>query len=94
MKKIILVPLAIALASSFAFAKKDEKQTLISSMTKACKTELAKDPALTDTTDGEAVWKNLEDKEHSSVKLSKACHTAHEKYEDKYHRGEEENETH
>ena len=85
MKTLFLTLVVLAFGLS-AFAKKDDKQTLIDSMVKHCKTELAKDPGLTDTTDGEAVWKNLEDKEHAKVKLSKKCDTAHEKYEHKYHK--------
>ena len=84
MKKIVLVS-TLSLVASFAFAK-DEKQVLINNMVKACQSELAKDPALTDTSNGETVWKNLEDKEHAKVKFAKTCHAAHEKYEAKYHK--------
>jgi hypothetical protein len=90
MIKTIVVTIALTFAVSAAFAKKsDEKEKLVKNMVKSCKADLAKDPAQTNTTDGEAVWKNLEDKENGTVKLSKACHSAHEKYEAKYHKEDE-----
>lgn len=89
MKTLFLTLVVVAFSLS-AFAKKDDKQTLINSMVKNCKAELAKDPALADTSDGEGVWKNLEDKEHAKVKLSKKCDDAHEKYEHKYHKEDKE----
>jgi len=56
MKTIFLSLVVVAFGLS-AYAKKDLKQTLTSAMVKNCAAELAKDPALTDTADGEAVWK-------------------------------------
>lgn len=92
MKRLAISLIGCCLTVS-AFAKgKDNKEILIKNMVKACKTELAKDPALADTTDGETVWKNIEDKEHGTVKLSKNCHNAHEKYEAKYHKEESDEE--
>jgi hypothetical protein len=91
MKSIALALVVTALSLS-AYAKRDDKQTLIDSMAKNCKSELAKTPKLTDLTDGETVWKNLEDKEHSKVALSKDCEAAHEKYEAKYHKEDEKSE--
>lgn len=88
MKKIFSISLVVAFISSIALAKKNDKQAMIGNMAKLCKIELAKDPALGDTTDGEAIWKNLEDKEHAGIKLSKNCGTAHEQYEHKYHKEE------
>lgn len=88
--KLLAITLVGCCLSASAFAKgKTDKETLVKNMVSACKAELAKDPALTDTTDAENVWKNLEDKEHSKVKLSRRCHSAHEKYEAKYHKDEE-----
>ena len=90
MKYVVTILLALSFGTT-VFAKKDEaadKQKLVDGMVKACKADLAKAPALADTTDGETVWKNLEDKEHSNVKISKNCHNAHEKYEHKYHKEE------
>lgn len=90
MKKVILTAVVLAFASSMALAKTtDMKQMMIKHMTTACKADLAKEPALKDFTDGEMIWKNLEDKEHAGVKLTKACNMAHEKYEHKFHKGEE-----
>jgi hypothetical protein len=89
--KVFLAMLIASACSLCAFAKGDgtaDKANLINKMVSACKEELAKDPALTETTDGEMVWKNLEDKEHAKVKLSKNCDKAHEKYEHKYHKEE------
>jgi hypothetical protein len=91
MKTFFAVLIALSFSGS-AFAKKDsaaEKQKLIDKMVSACKAELAKDPALAETSDGETVWRNLEDKEHANVKFAKNCHVAHEKYEHKYHKDEE-----
>lgn len=86
MKALAILVIGSCLSVS-AYAKgKTDKETLVKNMVSACKAELANDPALTDTTDGETVWKNIEDKEHGTVKLSKTCHSAHEKYEAKYHK--------
>jgi hypothetical protein len=63
---------------------------LIKKMATACKAELAQDPSLSETTDGEKVWRNLEDKKHPQAKFSKGCHSAHEKYEAKYHKEDSE----
>lgn len=89
MRFIFLSVLVLAFSAS-AFAKKDEKQVLIDKMVTNCKAELGKEPALAETKDAETVWRNLEDKEHSKVALSKQCHTAHEAYEHKYHKDEAE----
>jgi hypothetical protein len=93
MKFVMISIIALAFSAS-AYAKNDDKQTLINSMVKNCKAELAKDPALKDTKDGETVWRNLEDKENSKMKFSKSCHAAHEKYEHKYHKEEDEKAEH
>lgn len=98
MKKL-LIALCVVGFGVTGFSKADsgaDKKLLTDKMTKACKTELAKEPALDGTQDGEAIWKNLEDKEHSKVKLSKNCDNAHEAYEAKYHKGDkaEESEKH
>ncbi|MBL7669701.1 MAG: hypothetical protein JNM39_04385 [Bdellovibrionaceae bacterium] len=87
MKTLIASAIALGLASS-AYAANDKK-ALTDRMLSACKTDLAKEPALTEITDSEAVWRNLENKEHAKVKLSKNCHAAHEKYEAKFHKDEE-----
>jgi hypothetical protein len=93
--KNVIASLAVLAICASAFAKTTEatKESLIKSMVTSCKAELAKEPALTETTDGETIWKNLEDKEHSQVKFSKNCHAAHEKYEHKFHKEDEESET-
>lgn len=96
MKKQLLVVL-VASQFGMAFAKDGaaDKQKMTDKMVSACKMELAKDPALSDTSDSEMVWKNLEDKEHAKIKLSKNCNMAHEKYEHKFHKEQsEESETH
>jgi hypothetical protein len=94
----IAIAASTLMIGSMAFAKADAsaKDALVKKMVTACKAELGKEPGLTDMTDGEKVWRNLEDKEHAKVKLSKNCHNAHEKYEAKYHKDEEseENEHH
>jgi hypothetical protein len=90
MKKFMIVVLGLALSNA-SFAANDKK-ALTDKMVSACKADLAKEPALSDTSDSEAVWRNLEDKEHTHVKLSKKCHAAHEKYEAKYHKEDEEHE--
>jgi hypothetical protein len=96
MKTMILATILLAFPLA-SFAKKDpaaEKQAIVNKMVTSCKAELDKAPKLADTTDSEAVWRNLEDKEHSKVAFSKKCHEAHEKYEGKYHKDEEANEEH
>jgi hypothetical protein len=90
MKSFCIGLLTIGLATSvFAKGSGASKEKMIKKMASACKAELAKEPALTDKRDGESIWKNLEDKEHGQVKISKNCHNAHEAYEHKFHKGEE-----
>lgn len=95
MNRLLTISIVTFITASFAFAKSGEtdKKQLIANMAKNCKAELAKAPAFTGVvTDGEAVWRNLESKENSSVRLSRKCHYAHEKYEHKYHNEEAEHE--
>ena len=93
MKWILSSLMILSLTASAKTDSEAVKKKLVDHMVTACKNELSKDPALAEIKDGEAVWRNLEDKEEvAKMKLSKGCHAAHEKYEDKYHRGEEHDE--
>ena len=94
-KHLILILIASQVGIVHAMDSAADKQKMTDKMISACKMELAKDPALSDTSDSEMVWKNLEDKEHAKMKLSKKCNMAHEKYEHKFHKEQgEQSETH
>jgi hypothetical protein len=92
MMKMFAVILMSLTLSTTLYAK-NTRESLTKKMLSACKDDLSKSPVL-NSIDGESIWKNLEDKENGQIKLSKECHMAHEKYEHKFHRVEEEIENH
>ena len=82
MKKAILTFVVLSVSLS-AYAK-DPRKKLTAKMAKVCKYELTQEPTLTDDSDGDAIWKNLEDKKNNKkMPLSKKCANAHEAYKEK-----------